>query len=228
MTTIGETAQSASRISTAEVIVQPMVYVVDDDRLIRETLSSLFRSVGLQVRLFESAQELLRSKLEDAPSCLVLDIRMPRLSGFDLQAELAKSNIWIPIIFLTGHGDISTSVRAMKAGAVDFLTKPFREQEMLDAVTAALERDQKRCNEERANSGLRDRFSILSVRERQIMALVTGGLMNKQVANKIGLAQQTVKIHRGNLMRKMHAKSLADLVLMAENLGIRGREKEES
>jgi FixJ family two-component response regulator len=153
---------------------------------------------------------------------------MPRLSGFDLQAELAKSNIRVPIIFLTGHGDVSTSVRAMKAGAIDFLTKPFHEQEMLDAVTAALERDQKRCNEERSHSDLQDRFALLSNRERQIMALVTDGLMNKQVASKIGIADQTVKIHRGNLMRKMHAKSLADLVLMAETLGIRGREQAES
>jgi FixJ family two-component response regulator len=228
MTTIGETAQSASCISTAEVIVEPAVYVVDDDRLIREGLSSLFRSVGLRVRLFESAQELLQCELDDAPSCLVLDLRMPRLSGFDLQAELAKSNIRIPIIFLTGHGDVSTSVRAMKAGAVDFLTKPFHEQEMLDAVTAALERDQQRRNEERSQSDLKDRFALLSNRERQIMALVTGGLMNKQVAGKIGIADQTVKIHRGNLMRKMCAKSLADLVLMAETLGIRGREQAES
>jgi FixJ family two-component response regulator len=225
MTTIGETAR---RISTAEVTVEPIVYVVDDDRLMREMLSSLFRSIGLRVRLFESAQEILQSELEDAPSCLVLDIRMPRLSGFDLQAELAKSNIRIPIIFLTGHGDVSTSVRAMKAGAVDFLTKPFHEQEMLDAVTAALERDQQRRNEERSQSDLKDRFALLSNRERQIMALVTGGLMNKQVAGKIGIADQTVKIHRGNLMRKMCAKSLADLVLMAETLGIRGREQAES
>jgi FixJ family two-component response regulator len=228
MTTIGETAQSKSRTSTAEVIVEPVVYVVDDDRLMREMLSSLCRSVGLRVRLFESAQELLQSELEDGPSCLVLDIRMPRQSGFDLQAELTKSNIRIPIIFLTGHGDVSTSVRAMKAGAVDFLTKPFHEQEMLDAVTAALERDQKWRNEKRSCSDLKDRFALLSNRERQIMALVTGGLMNKQVASKIGLANQTVKIHRGNLMRKMRAKSLADLVLMAENLGIRGQEREES
>jgi FixJ family two-component response regulator len=225
MTTIGETAR---RISTAEVTVEPVVYVVDDDRLMREMLSSLFRSIGLRVRLFESAREILQSELEDAPSCLVLDIRMPRLSGFDLQAELAKSNIRIPVIFLTGHGDVSTSVRAMKAGAVDFLTKPFHEQEMLDAVTAALECDQKQRDEERSHLDLQDRFALLSDRERQIMALVTGGLMNKQVASKIGLAQQTVKIHRGNLMRKMSAKSLADLVLMAENLGIRGREKEQS
>jgi FixJ family two-component response regulator len=207
---------------------EPIVYVVDDDRLIREMLSSLFRSVGLRVRLFESAQELLQSELEDAPGCLVLDIRLPRLSGFDLQAELEKSNIKIPIIFLTGHGDISTSVRAMKRGAVDFLTKPFHEQDMLDAVNAAIERDRKRCDEERSQSGLKEHFASLSGRERQIMGLVTGGLMNKQVAHNIGIAEQTVKIHRGNIMRKMHAKSLADLVLMAENLGIRGGEKEEN
>lgn len=207
---------------------EPMVYVVDDDRHVREMLSSLFRSVGLRVRLFESAQELLQSELEDAPSCLVLDIRMPRLGGFDLQAELAKSNIKIPIIFLTGHGDISMSVRAMKSGAVDFLTKPFREQEILDAVTSALNRDRKRFDEERSQSDLQDRFASLSTRERQIMAMVTGGLMNKQVASTIGIAEQTVKIHRGNLMRKMRAKSLADLVMMAENLGIRGRGKDEN
>jgi FixJ family two-component response regulator len=228
MTTVGETAQSASHVSTAEVIVEPIIHVVDDDRLIRDMLSSLFRSVGLRVLLFESAQEFLQSELEDAPSCLVLDIRLPRLSGFDLQAELAKSNINIPIIFLTGHGDISTSVRAMKGGAVDFLTKPFHEQEMLDSVAAALERDRKRCSEERSHSDLQNRFASLTARERQIMGLVTGGLMNKQIAHNISIAEQTVKIHRGNGMRKMHAKSLADLVLMAEKLGIRGREKVEN
>ena len=188
-------------------------------------LSDLLQSVGLRVRLFESAQELLQSELEDSPRCLVLDIRLPGLGGFDLQAELAKSNIKIPIVFMTGHGDISMSVRAMKAGAVDFLTKPFHEQELLDAVTTALKRDRKQCKEERSKSDLQDRFASLSDRERQIMALVTGGLMNKQIASKIGIAQQTVKIHRGNLMRKMRAKSLADLVLMAENLGIVGEDK---
>jgi FixJ family two-component response regulator len=227
MTTVGETAQSASRISAAEV-VEPIIYVVDDDRLMREMLSSLFRSVGLQAQLFGSAQELLQSELEDSPSCLVLDIRLPGLGGFDLQAELEKSNIEIPIIFLTGHGDISMSVRAMKAGAVDFLTKPFREQELLDAVTAALERDRRRRCEDSSHSDVQDRFASLTARERQIMALVTGGLMNKQVAGKVGISEQTVKIHRGNLMRKMRAKTLVDLVMMAENLGIRGGEKEEN
>jgi FixJ family two-component response regulator len=214
--------------SQSQADSEPIVYVVDDDRLIREMLSSLFRSIGMRVRLFESAQELLQSKLEDAPGCLILDVRLPRLSGFDLQAELEKSNIKIPIIFLTGHADVSTSVRAMKGGAVDFLTKPFHEQEMLDAVNAAIERDRKRCDEERSQSGLKEQFASLSGLERQIMGLVTGGLMNKQIAHSIGIAEQTVKIHRGNIMRKMHAKSLADLVLMAENLGIRGREKEEN
>ena len=225
MTTVGETAQSASRISPAEVVA-PIVYVVDDDRLMREMLSSLFRSVGLQAQLFGSAQELLQSELEDNPSCLVLDVRLPGLGGFDLQAELAKSDIRIPIIFLTAHGDISMSVRAMKAGAVDFLTKPFREQELLDAVAAALERDRKWRCEDSSHSNLQDRFASLSSRERQIMALVTGGLMNKQVAGKVGISEQTVKIHRGNLMRKMHAKTLVDLVMMAENIGIRGRDIE--
>jgi FixJ family two-component response regulator len=213
--------------SRAAPIWDPVVYVVDDERLIREMLSDLLRSVGLRVRLFESAQELLQAELEDTPSCLVLDIRLPRLGGLDLQAELAKFKIKIPIIFLTGHGDISISVRAMKAGAVDFLTKPFREQELLDAVTAALERDRKRCSEERSHLDLQERFALLTPRQRQIMALVAGGRMNKQVAGEIGIAEQTVKIHRGSLMRKMKAKSLADLVLMAEVLGICGREPEE-
>jgi FixJ family two-component response regulator len=155
-----------------------------------------------------------------------LDVRLPRLSGFDLQAELSRIGISIPIVFITGHGDIPMSVQAMKGGAVDFLTKPFREQEMLNAVTAALERDRKRRREEKSHLEIRTRFASLSPRERQIMALVTGGLMNKQVAGKIGITEQTVKIHRGHLMQKMQAKSLADLVLMAESLGIRGQEKE--
>jgi FixJ family two-component response regulator len=206
---------------------EPIVYIVDDDPLIREMLSSLLRSVGLQVGLFGSALELLQSELEDAPSCLILDIRLPGVGGLDLQAELAKANIHIPVIFLTGHGDIPMSVKAMKAGATDFLTKPFREQEMLDAVTGALERDRKRRAEDKSNSEVRARFALLTPRERQIMALITGGLMNKQVAGKIGISERTVKIHRGNVMRKMRTKSLADLVMIAETLGIRGQEKPE-
>jgi FixJ family two-component response regulator len=157
-----------------------------------------------------------------------LDIRLPRRSGLDLQADLRRSGIMIPIIFMTAHGDIPMSVKAMKAGAIDFLTKPFRDPEMLDVVAAALERDRKRRSEEKSSSDVRARFASLTGRERQVMALVTGGLMNKQVAGKFGISEMTVKIHRGSVMRKMRAKSLADLVLMAESLGIRGQEGQET
>ncbi len=196
----------------------PVVYVIDDDPSIQEALSSLFRSVGLRVEVFGSAPELLQSTLPDVASCLVLDIRLPGLSGLDLQAELAKANIHTPIVFMTGHGDIPMSVRAMKAGAVDFLTKPFRDQDLLDAVTTALDRDQKRRQDEKDLSDLRVRFESLTPRERQVMTFVTAGLMNKQTAAEVGLSEITVKIHRGNAMRKMEAKSLADLVRMAETL----------
>jgi FixJ family two-component response regulator len=205
----------------------PIVFVIDDDPLTRGALSSLFRSVGLRVKAFASATELLENPLPAAPSCLVLDVRLPRLSGFDLQTELTRLGVAIPIIFITGHGDIPMSVKAMKAGAVDFLTKPFRDQEMLDAVSRALERDRKRRREEQSDSDMRARFESLTPRERQIMSLVTAGLMNKQVAGKIGISEMTVKIHRGHVMRKMGTKSLADLVLIAENLGIRGLNKTE-
>jgi len=204
------------------------VFVVDDDALMLGGLSTLLRSIGLRVEAFASATEFLQHKLPAVPSCLVLDIRLPRLSGFDVQAELGRLGITMPIIFITGHGDVPMSVRAMKAGAVDFLTKPLRDQELLDAVTAALERDEKRRSEEKSHSDVQARFASLTARERQIMALVTAGLMNKQVAGKIGISERTVKIHRGNVMRKMHAKSLAELVLMAEVLGIRGREMQEA
>jgi FixJ family two-component response regulator len=199
---------------------EAIVLIVDDDASVREALSNLFRSVGLQVETFGSAHEFLQSKLPNAPACLILDIRLPRLSGLDFQAELAKADIRIPIIFMTGHGDIPMTVRAMKAGAVDFLTKPFRDQDMLDAVAAAIERDRNSRDEAKALSDLQALFATLSPRERQVMTLVTAGLMNKQIAAEIGLAEITVKIHRGNIMRKMAARSLPDLVRMAELLGI--------
>jgi FixJ family two-component response regulator len=199
---------------------EAIVLIVDDDASVREALSNLFRSVGLQVKTFGSAHEFLQSKLPNAPACLILDIRLPRLSGLDFQADLAKADIRIPIIFMTGHGDIPMTVRAMKAGAVDFLTKPFRDQDMLDAVTAAIERDRNSRGEAKALSDLQALFATLSPRERQVMTLVTAGLMNKQIAAEISLAEITVKIHRGNIMRKMGAKSLPVLVRMAELLGI--------
>jgi len=200
---------------------RPVVFVVDDDLSVREGLSSLLRSVGLRVELFASAAEFLRASLPAAPSCLVLDVRLPGLSGLDFQAELAKSNIRIPIVFMTGHGDIPMTVRAMKAGAVEFLTKPFRDQDMLDAVQLALARDRSQRESETVASDLRSRFDGLTQREREVMALVTAGLMNKQVAAEFGVSEITVKFHRGNVMRKMSARTLADLVRMAEVLGIR-------
>ena len=199
---------------------EPIVFVIDDDAPMREALGNLFRSVGLQVEVFGSASEFLQSKLPDVPGCLILDIRLPRLSDLDFQAELAKAGIHIPIIFMTGHGDIPMSVRAMKAGAIDFLTKPFRDQDMLDAVTTAIERDRGNRNEARILSDLHALFATLTPREREVMALVTAGLMNKQIAAEIGIAEITVKIHRGHIMRKMAAKSLADLVRMAQALGL--------
>jgi FixJ family two-component response regulator len=202
-------------------VEEPVVLVVDDDRAMREALKSLLESVGLQVALFDSAQGLMQSKLPDAPSCIILDIRLPRVSGLDFQAELAKADIHVPIIFITGYGDIPMSVKAMKAGAVDFLTKPFRDQDLLDAVSTAVERDRRRREEQRTNRNIQRRFDSLTPREREVMTFVSAGLMNKQIAGKLGVSEITVKIHRGHLMRKMEAKSLADLVRMAERLGIR-------
>jgi len=208
---------SPERASTRESIV----LIVEDDASMRRALTNLFQSVGLGVAVFGSASEMLQDKLPDIASCLVLDIRLPGLSGLDFQAELTKANIHIPVIFMTGHGDIPMTVRAMKGGAVDFLTKPFRDQDMLDAVTVAIERDRKRRDAERVVAGLRALFETLTPRERDILALVASGLMNKQVAGELGLAEITVKIYRGQIMKKMGARSLADLVRMAETLGIR-------
>jgi FixJ family two-component response regulator len=200
---------------------EPIVFVIDDDASMRRALTNLFQSVGLEVEVFGSAPELLQSKLPDAASCLVLDIRLPGVSGLDFQTELAKANIHIPIIFMTGHGDIPMTVRAMKGGAVDFLTKPFRDQDMLDAVVTAIERDRKRREVGKVVANLQTLFETLTPREREVLALVTSGLMNKQIAAEIGLAEITVKIHRGHIMKKMGARSLADLIRMAETLGIR-------
>jgi FixJ family two-component response regulator len=200
---------------------EPLVFIVEDDESMRRALSNLFQSVGLAVQVFGSAAEMLQGKLPDVASCLVLDIRLPGQSGLDFQAELAKANFHIPIIFMTGHGDIPMSVRAMKGGAVDFLTKPFRDQDMLDAVTVAIERDRKRREADKIVANLQSLYEALTPREREILALVSSGLMNKQVAAELGLAEITVKIHRGHIMKKMDAKTLADLVTKAEILGIR-------
>jgi FixJ family two-component response regulator len=200
---------------------EPLVFIVEDDESMRRALSNLFQSVGLEVELFGSASEMLQAELPDVASCLVLDVRLPGLSGLDFQTELAKANIHIPIIFMTGHGDIPMTVRAMKSGAVDFLTKPFRDQDMLDAVVTAIERDRKRREADKIVVNLQTLFETLTPREREILALVSSGLMNKQIAGELGLAEITVKIHRGHIMKKMEARSLADLVKKAETLGIR-------
>jgi FixJ family two-component response regulator len=200
---------------------EPIVLVVEDDELMRRALSNLFQSVGLEVELFGSASEMLRAKLPDVASCLVLDVRLPGLSGLDFQTELAKANIHIPIIFMTGHGDIPMTVRAMKGGAIDFLTKPFRDQDMLDAVVMAIERDRRRRETDKVLAGLQALLETLTPREREVLALVSSGLMTKQIAAELGLAEITVKIHRGHVMKKMRARSLADLVRKAETLGIR-------
>ncbi len=199
---------------------QSIVYVVDDEPSIRKALDSLIRSVGLTVQLFASAQEFLQAKRPDLPSCLILDVRLPGMSGLDFQRKLAESKIFIPIIFITGHGDIPMSVRAMKAGAVEFLTKPWREQDLLDAIHVAIEGDAARRQQEKEIFALRDRLEWLTPREREVLPLVVSGLPNKQIASEIGTSETTVKVHRGQLMRKMGADSLPDLVRMAERLGI--------
>jgi FixJ family two-component response regulator len=206
---------------TTAAKVPPAVFVIDDDASVRAAISSLIRSVGLRVEVFASASEFLATKRTDGPSCLILDVRLPGVSGLEFQAELANADSGIPIIFITGHGDIPMPVKAMKAGAVEFLTKPFRDQDLLDAVQAALERARSRHEGEKAVSELRAKFETLTHREREVMAWVTGGLLNKQIAAELGVSEITVKVHRGNVTRKMGAKSLADLVRMADALDIR-------
>jgi RNA polymerase sigma factor (sigma-70 family) len=198
--------------------VEQIVYVVDDDADVREGVSALLQSVGLQVVALSSTTEFLAQKRSELPSCLVLDVRLPGLSGLDFQAELTRAELDIPIIFITGHGDIPMTVKAMKAGAVEFLTKPFREQDLLDAIRIALERDRARHELQLETQTLRSRYDALSERERQVMRLVCAGLMNKQVAAEIGVSEVTVKVHRHNVMKKLVAKSFADLVRMADAL----------
>jgi len=193
-----------------------MVFVVDDDTSLRESLKNLIRSVGLRVEAFASAQEFLGSKRPNVPSCLVLDVRLPGLSGLDLQKRMAEADVEIPIIFITGHGDIPMTVQAMKAGAVEFLTKPFRDQDLLDSIQQALERDRKAREQWAEIEGLRRRFDLLTPREGEVMALMVAGLLNKQIAAELGASETTVKIHRHRVMEKLGAGSLAELVRMAE------------
>jgi FixJ family two-component response regulator len=197
-----------------------IVFVVDDDPSVRRAIKRLIESEGLQVELFGSAQEFLQSTRPDVPSCLVLDIRLPGINGLDFQRQLAEANIHIPIVFITGHGDIPMSVRAMKAGAVEFLTKPFRDQDLLDAVQVALERDRGRRQQESGIAALRARFESLTPRELEVLRLVILGRLNKQIAAELGTSEITIKVHRGSVMRKMQAESLADLLGMAGRLGL--------
>jgi FixJ family two-component response regulator len=207
--------------SGKQAVKEPIVFVIDDDLSMRRALTNLIRSVGLEVEAYGSAAELLEGKLPDVASCLVLDIRLPGLSGLDLQAELAKASIRIPIIFITGHGDIPMTVRAMKGGAIDFLTKPFRDQDLLDAVVSAIDKDRKRREADKTVANLQALYDTLSSREREVLGFVAAGLMNKQIAAELDLAEITVKIYRGHIMKKMQARSLADLIRMTETLGIR-------
>jgi len=199
---------------------KPVVFVIDDDPSVRAALAGLLRSVGLNAKLFASTQAFLQSDLDDVLGCIVLDVRLPGLSGLDLQRELAKSGSHLPIIFITGHGDIPMSVRAMKAGAIEFLTKPFRDQELLDAIHLGIERDRARRLDAGVVERLRERFASLTLREQQIMAHVVSGRLNKQIAGDLDVSEITVKVHRGHVMRKMGARSFAELVRMADKLGV--------
>jgi FixJ family two-component response regulator len=200
---------------------QPIIIVIDDDNDVREAVADLLRSIGLRTKLFASVRDFLQWKRPDVPSCLVLDVRLPGLSGLDLQSELNKADIQLPVVFMTGHGDIPMTVRAMKGGAVDFLAKPFRDQDMIDAVQAGLDRDKARRQSAGDASQLKSAYDSLTPREHEIMALVVDGLMNKQIAAQIGVSEVTVKFHRSNVMRKMGAKSVAELVRMTHALGLR-------
>jgi FixJ family two-component response regulator len=197
---------------------KPIVFVVDDDFSVRRAIKRLLESVGLQVELFDSAGQFLRAGRPDVPSCLVLDIRLPGVSGLDIQQELVETDVHIPIIFITAHGDIPMTVRAMKAGAIEFLTKPFRDQDLLDAIRVALERDQGRRQREAEIAVLRERFELLTLREREVVAKVVTGMLNKQIAAEIRTAENTVKVHRSRAMEKMQARSLVELVKMVERL----------
>ena len=200
--------------------VPAVVFVIDDDPSMRGALEDLVGSVGLQVRAFASPQDFLQSERPDAPGCLVLDVRLPGMSGLTFQKELAKLGVALPVIFITGHGDIPMSVRAMKAGAIEFLTKPFHDQDLLDAIHAAIERDRERRREAVLVAELQERYATLTERERQIMTLVVVGRANKQIAAELNLSEMTVKVHRGQVTRKMHAGSLPELVRMADRLGV--------
>lgn len=209
-------------MKTLESEEHGIVFVIDDDQSLRDALKTLFGLVGLRAETFAKPADFLTGKLPEVPACIVLDVRLPGISGLEFQTELAAADIRLPIIFMTGHGDIPMTVKAMKAGAFEFLTKPFRDQDMLDAVQLALKRDRTRRDAERADAKLRRDFETLSSREREVMALVVAGLMNKQIAGRLEVAEVTVKLHRGSLMRKMNARSVAELARIAQILGVAG------